>query len=135
MNETYAELGEYVSRIARLLQHRSRQLPMAPHQSRALSIIGKGDTHLAELAAELQVTPRAVTEVVRALAQLHTVEVTPNPKDKREKIISITPSGEESLRTTLEAQSAIAKDLFEPLTSDQQTQLKELLSLVLDRAQ
>ena len=132
MDETCAELGEYISKISRLIQHRSRQLPMAPHQSRALSIIAEQDIHLAELAAQLQVTPRAVTEVVRALSELHLVKVQTNPKDRREKIISITPAGRKALNTTLEAQDAIARELFEPLSPEQRDHLKQLLGIVLE---
>lgn len=134
MPATTAELGELVSQVARLLRHRNRSLGIAPHHFRALRIISREPIRPARLAEQLAITPRAVTDVVDALLDATLISAQPDPSDRRAKIVSITPAGEEKLRAARRQRDAMATELFGSLGDTERSQLADLLGEVLDRA-
>lgn len=52
-------------------------------------------TRVSDLAEKLDVDTPAVTRKLQQLARLGYVNVTPDPEDKRAKLITLTPAGEE----------------------------------------
>lgn len=129
------DLGELTLLISKLIRRRSRRLPISPHQSRALHIIAQSPVRPARLADILSVTPRAVTDVVDGLITEGLVEVSPDPADRRAKIISITDSGAEHLEQARLARAEISEELFSVLDKQQQETLRSMLHSVVHAAQ
>lgn len=127
------EIAEMMSQISRTIYRRSRQLPLAPHQSRALRIIAAGDVRPARLAESLGVTPRAVTDVVDALSDARLVAVAQDPADRRAKVITITDAGRKHLADVQDARAEIAGELLSTLDSQEKELLGQLLRRVLAR--
>lgn len=130
--ERSADLGELVLQIARRIRGKSRQWPLAPHQARALRIIGSGDLRPARLAEVLHVTPRAVTDVVDSLAEHGFITIQPDPVDRRAKILSVTPAGVSCLEDMKERRHQASDELFASLTSDERAEMWRLLAKVVD---
>lgn len=121
-----------VSQISRQIKRSSRQLPLAPHQMRALRIIAEGDVRPARLAEQLQITPRAVTDVVDALTAEGLVATAPDPADRRAKIVTATDAGISHLEATRQARARISQRMFGALSPAEQEELYTLLSRVLE---
>lgn len=85
---------------------------------------------MADLAARLDVVPRAVTGLVDALEAQGTLRRRPDPTSRRVTRIEITDQGTELLRTLREARRSAAEELLAPLDSAQREQLSELLALL-----
>lgn len=126
------EIAEMMSQISRTIYRRSRQLPLAPHQSRALRIIATGDVRPARLAEALGVTPRAVTDVVDALSDARLVAVEQDPADRRAKVITITDAGLKHLADVQDARAEIAGELLSTLDPQEKDLLGQLLRRVLE---
>lgn len=134
MTESF-ELGEMTTQLARLIRRRSRQLPLAPHQHRALRIIAHQPIRPAQLADALSVTPRAITDVADALVEQGLISVGADPTDRRAKLLTISPRGAEYLESTRAARAQIASELFGTLSPDEREQLGALLQRVLAAAE
>lgn len=85
------------------------------------------ELRLSDLAQRLRIAPRSVTEVVDALCEKDLVQRRPSPTDRRATIVVLTDAGER-LHTELAARRPGATDLFAPLTTAEQEQLRALLS-------
>lgn len=134
MPNTPATLGELTQLLSRIIRHRSRRLPLAPHQARALHTIAREPIRPARLAEILHVTPRAVTDVVESLVRSRLVTVESDPADRRAKIVTATDRADELLADVHRARADIAAELFSALTPAEQEHLHELLQKVADSA-
>ncbi|HAT6616865.1 TPA: MarR family transcriptional regulator [Corynebacterium striatum] len=121
------DLGELITRLSHLIRRRSRQLPLAPHQNRALRIIARESLRPGKLAEILQVTPRAATEVIDALQAEDLVHVEPDPADRRAKLVSLSPAGHEYIAATKAARAEITQEIFAPLSDAERSTLTRLL--------
>lgn len=121
------DLGELITRLSHLIRRRGRQLPLAPHQNRALRIIARESLRPGKLAEILQVTPRAATEVIDALQAEDLVHVEPDPADRRAKLVSLSPAGHEYIAATRAARAEIAQEIFAPLSDAERSTLTRLL--------
>ncbi|TQK43092.1 DNA-binding MarR family transcriptional regulator [Streptomyces sp. SLBN-118] len=135
-------LAEQLLRLTRRL-HRSqkRQLESAdiaitPAQSRLLRTLAHYDEppRMADLAARLEVVPRAVTSLVDGLEASGCVRRAPDPTNRRVIRIELTDTGLATLRALRSARRAAAEDVLAPLTSDQREVLGGLLSTLVDGA-
>ncbi len=133
-------LAEQLLRLTRRL-HRSqkRQLESAdvaitPAQSRLLRTVSHYDDppRMADLAARLEVVPRAVTSLVDGLEASGRVRRVPDPSNRRVIRIELTDTGRATLRSLRTARRAAAEDLLAPLTADQREVLGGLLSTLVD---
>lgn len=135
MTSTPEDLGELVARVAREIRRRSRRdLPLPPHQFRALRVIGREPLRPGLLAETLGVTPRAATDVIDLLASEDLVAVHPDPADRRAKLVSVTPRGQRYLDDTRAARAAISAELFATLSDAERAELGRLLARVVDAA-
>lgn len=128
------EIAEMMSQISRRIYRRSRQLPIAPHQSRALRLIAHGDVRPARLAEALGITPRAVTDVVDALSDARLVTVGQDPTDRRAKVISITDTGRRHLKDVQTARADIASELLDVLDPKEKESLAAVLKKIMENA-
>ncbi|WP_328680619.1 MarR family transcriptional regulator [Streptomyces sp. NBC_00322] len=133
-------LAEQLLRLTRRL-HRSqkRQLESAdiaitPAQSRLLRTLAHYDEppRMADLAARLEVVPRAVTSLVDGLETSGCVRRVPDPTNRRVIRIELTDTGRAALRALRSARRAAAEDILAPLTADQREVLGGLLSTLVD---
>lgn len=135
MAQSGSEIGEQIQRLARIIRHRSLRLPIAPHQARALRAIGREPIRPARLAEKLGITPRAVTDVVDSLTDAGLIQSTPDPTDRRAKIVSVTSEGEKHLEALRASRASIAEEVFAPLSPDERDTLGQLLSRCIDDAE
>ncbi|MGW4032116.1 MarR family winged helix-turn-helix transcriptional regulator [Streptomyces sp. NPDC004838] len=133
-------LAEQLLRLTRRL-HRSQQrqlesvgVAITPAQSRLLRILAHYDEapRMADLAARLEVVPRAVTSLVDALEASGRVRRAPDPANRRVTRIELTDTGRATLRTMREARRAAAEDILAPLTADQRETFGGLLHTLVD---
>lgn len=133
-------LAEQLLRLTRRL-HRSqkRQLESAdiaitPAQSRLLRTVSHYDQppRMADLAARLEVVPRAVTSLVDGLEASGRVRRVPDPSNRRVIRIELTDTGRATLRALRSARRAAAEDILAPLTAEQREVLGSLLSTLVD---
>jgi DNA-binding MarR family transcriptional regulator len=92
-----------------------------------------GEASQRELATSLEVTPAVVTRQAEALSSRGLVVQRPNPRSKRENMLSLTPKGE---RAAFEAAEAIAekqKQLFEPLSLRDETAFERAIDIILKK--
>jgi DNA-binding MarR family transcriptional regulator len=84
-------------------------------------LLALGEASQRELANSLEVTPAVVTRQAEALGQRGLVAQKPNPRSKRENILTLTPKGEQAV---LDAAKVIAdrqKALFSILSLKDET--------------
>ncbi|MER5768711.1 MarR family winged helix-turn-helix transcriptional regulator [Streptomyces sp. NPDC001985] len=133
-------LAEQLLRLSRRL-HRSqkRQLESAdiaitPAQSRLLRTLTHYESapRMADIAARLEVVPRAVTTLVDGLEASGCVRRAPDPDNRRVTRIELTDTGRSTLRALREARRAAAEDILAPLTAEQRSALGGLLSALVD---
>ncbi|MDQ0945092.1 MarR family winged helix-turn-helix transcriptional regulator [Streptomyces sp. V1I1] len=133
-------LAEQLLRLTRRL-HRSQKLQLeaadiaiTPAQSRLLRTLAHYDEppRMADLAARLEVVPRAVTSLVDGLEASGRVRRAPDPTNRRVIRIELTDTGRATLRALRDARRAAAEDILAPLTADQREVLGGLLSTLVD---
>ncbi|MFF8831501.1 MarR family winged helix-turn-helix transcriptional regulator [Streptomyces sp. NPDC015131] len=133
-------LAEQLLRLTRRL-HRSQQrqlesadIAITPAQSRLLRTVAHYDhpPRMADLAARLEVVPRAVTSLVDGLEASGRVRRVPDPANRRVVRIELTDTGRDTLRRLRTARRTAAEDILAPLTAEQREVLGGLLSALVD---
>lgn len=130
--EPDTDLGELLRRASHAMRHRFADLlkpwDVSPHQLRALRVIrAKQPLHLRELADQLRISPRSVTEVVDALTERGLVERAPDPSDRRATTLWMTEAGHQLMADTQSAGQADSAEFFGRLTATERRQLARLL--------
>ncbi|MEC4020296.1 MarR family winged helix-turn-helix transcriptional regulator [Streptomyces sp. H27-D2] len=108
-------------------------LTYTPAQSRLLRTVAHYDQppRMADLAARLEVVPRAVTSLVDALEANGAVRRVPDPTNRRVIRIELTDEGRSALRALRGARRAAAEDILAPLTAEQREVLGGLLATLM----
>lgn len=91
-----------------------------------------GPASQAELGRRGGIDRSDVVAAINELADERLVERTPDPKDRRRNVITITPAGVQQLHRLDEALAEIQDQLFAPLSMDERKELVRLLIKVLD---
>ena len=88
-----------VMRLARRLrQVRADGLELTPSQLSAMGTLARADDQpIGALAAAERVTAPSMTRIVNALSERGLVARTPDPTDRRQSLVSLTPSGRDLL--------------------------------------
>jgi len=81
-----------------------------------------------ELAGDLRVAPRSVTDVIDALEERGLVHRTPDPTDRRATVVTLTASGRGLVHEIDAARRADAHAYFSRLSERDQTALRRLLT-------
>ncbi|MFG2117380.1 MarR family winged helix-turn-helix transcriptional regulator [Streptomyces sp. NPDC048718] len=127
-------LAEQLLRLARRL-HRFHKLYLepagiTPAQFRLLRTVARSPEppRMADLAARLEVVPRAVTSLVDALEAAGRVRRVPDAHSRRVVRVELTDTGRDTLRELRSARRTAAEDILAPLTVEQREVLGGLLS-------
>lgn len=109
---------------------------LAPHQGRALRIVGTdGPLRLSVLAERLHIAPRSATEVADALQERGLIERSPDPGDRRATLVSITTAGREVAERVAAARRAQAEIFFGRLSAQDRRSLQRILQDLTDPAE
>ncbi|MER7024769.1 MULTISPECIES: MarR family winged helix-turn-helix transcriptional regulator [Streptomyces] len=122
----------------RAQKHHMAQLDLAftPAQSRLLRVVahyGDAPPRMADLAARLEVVPRAVTTLVDALEEQGAVRRVPDPANRRVVRVELTGTGRATLDALRSARRSAAEDILAPLSAEQRDTLGGLLAALVDR--
>ncbi|MFM9694168.1 MULTISPECIES: MarR family winged helix-turn-helix transcriptional regulator [Streptomyces] len=132
------QLLRLTRRVHRIQKRHLQQsgLDITPAQSRLLRTLAHYDTppRMADLAARLEVVPRAVTTLVDALEESGRVRRVPDPTNRRVIRIEVTDEGRKVLRELHHARRAAAEEILAPLPDDQRGVLGGLLDTLIDGA-
>ncbi|MEU6403331.1 MarR family transcriptional regulator [Streptomyces sp. NPDC046985] len=135
-------LAEQLLRLTRRL-HRVQKsqlerhaLGITPAQSRLLRTLAHfaEPPRMADLAAALEVVPRAVTTLVDALEAGGKVRRAPDPANRRVIRVELTDEGHTALRELHRARRAAAAEILAPLTDGQRESLGALLDTLVGAA-
>ncbi|AZK92980.1 MULTISPECIES: MarR family winged helix-turn-helix transcriptional regulator [Streptomyces] len=133
-------LAEQLLRLTRRI-HRSQQrrlesagVAITPAQSRLLRALAQEERppRMADLAARLEVVPRAVTTLVDGLEAAGRVRRAPDAENRRVIRVELTDTGRATLRALREARREAAEDILSPLTPRQRADFGALLSTLVD---
>ncbi|MEV7557211.1 MarR family transcriptional regulator [Streptomyces sp. NPDC089795] len=133
-------LAEQLLRLTRRLHRIQKRhmvpLGITPAQSRLLRLVshyeGEQAPRMADLAARLEVVPRAVTTLVDGLEAAECVRRAPDPANRRVIRIELTDTGRATLRQLRNARTDAAEEILAPLTADQRDVLGGLLNALSD---
>ncbi|MFD4995245.1 MarR family winged helix-turn-helix transcriptional regulator [Streptomyces buecherae] len=134
-SDASGQLAEQLLRLTRRL-HRAHKrylepLGITPAQARLLRTVALYDAEpprMADLAARLEVVPRAVTTLVDALEANGVVRRVPDPSNRRVIRIELTDAGRATLRALRQARRSAAEDILEPLDARERELLGSLLN-------
>lgn len=134
-SDASGQLAEQLLRLTRRL-HRAQKrylepLGITPAQARLLRTVALYDAEpprMADLAARLEVVPRAVTTLVDALEANGVVRRVPDPSNRRVIRIELTDAGRATLRALRQARRSAAEDILEPLDARERELLGSLLN-------
>ncbi|MFG2143547.1 MarR family winged helix-turn-helix transcriptional regulator [Streptomyces sp. NPDC048696] len=131
-------LAEQLLRLTRRLHRIQKQhlepVGITPAQSRLLRMVAHHEAppRMTDLAARLEVVPRAVTSLVDGLEESGNVRRVPDPSNRRVVRIELTDTGRQTLRALRGARRGAAEEILAPLTADQREVLGGLLSALVD---
>ena len=128
-----ADLMQYITRRIRI-NSTSELAPvgLTHAQSRALRIVARADgpIRMADIAARLDIVPRAATSVVDSLEEAGLVTRHADSTDRRSILVSLTPKGRQLRAQLAAARSRAADSVLSSLTHDDRQQLLRLLSTI-----
>jgi len=84
-------------------------------------LLALGETSQRELAGAMDVTPAVVTKQAEVLAGRGLVLQRPNPRSKRQNLLSLTPKGEQAVYDAAMVIADCQKKLFTPLSLKDET--------------
>lgn len=93
-------------------------------------LLALGEASGRELAASLDVTPAVVTRQAEVLGLRGLIQVRPNPTSKREKILSLSPKGEQAVHDAAAAIAERQRALFEPLSLKDETAFERAVDVL-----
>jgi DNA-binding MarR family transcriptional regulator len=93
-----------------------------------LARLAEGPKTQRELGQRLRKDPADMVRLLDSAAEDGLVTRTPDPDDRRRRLVSLTPDGEATLRVALEIARGIEEEVLAPLTSAERRTLHALLS-------
>ncbi|MFD7625970.1 MarR family winged helix-turn-helix transcriptional regulator [Streptomyces sp. NPDC059851] len=130
------QLLRLTRRLHRIQKRHLEPLGITPAQSRLLRLASYSDgeqpPRMADLAARLEVVPRAVTTLVDGLEAAGCVRRAPDPANRRVIRIELTDTGRATLRRLRSARTDAAEEILAPLTAEQRDLLGGLLAALTD---
>ncbi|MEH0468464.1 MarR family transcriptional regulator [Streptomyces sp. B21-097] len=129
-------LAEQLLRLTRRVHRIQRRhlqqsgLGVTPAQARLLRTLAHCDSppRMADLAARLEVVPRAVTTLVDGLEACGLARRAPDPVNRRVIRIELTVDGRQALRELRGARVSAAEEILDPLTTLEREVLSGLLN-------
>jgi DNA-binding MarR family transcriptional regulator len=108
--------------------------PLKPSHNAVFGQLGGDGKRLTDLAKTANMTPQAMAELVDELESLGYVERTPDPTDRRAKLIRLTGLGAATTRLGRETIRRIEGEISATLGEDGHQHLRTLLSHLLEHA-
>ena len=87
----------------------------------------QGPTRQSVLAADFELSPRSITDIVDGLERLGLAERRPDPADRRAKLVAITEAGQSALDIANVTRERLLTQIFGGLTEDDRATLFRLL--------
>ena len=107
--------------------------PIKPHHSAVFGQIRPEGMRLTDLARGANITPQSMGQIVDELEQLGYLRRTPDPADRRAKIIKLTKAGEEVARQGATTIQGIEERLTKLLGMRDYRRLRAILTTILER--
>lgn len=133
------DTSELIVRAARQLRRRwmasLEPWDITPHEFRALHVAIHGEPpRLSEIAERLRIAPRSATEVIDSLEAKGLVRRTPSPTDRRAILVEPTEAGRTLAEEVEHKRSEVGALMVAPLSEDDHTRLRELLTRILEES-
>lgn len=135
-DEDAGQIADLLMQVTRRIRL-SSQTELAPvglthAQGRALRIISRADgpIRMAEIAARLDIVPRAATDVVDSLEKAGFVRRHADAADRRAILVGLTPKGSRLREQIAAARARAADSVLSSLSTDERRQLHTLLSTI-----
>lgn len=84
------------------------------------------------IAQALQISPNAIVKITDHLEHLGYLKRTPNPDDRRQHLLRVTPKGMEVYRSGLKAVTTMQNELFTALKPEEVKTLQDILLRILE---
>jgi DNA-binding MarR family transcriptional regulator len=108
--------------------------PLKPSHNAVFGQVAYGGKRLTELARTANMTPQAMVEIIDELEDLGYVERTPDPSDRRAKLIRLTEQGDALTGLADTTIHRIEQQISADLGEDGHRQLRALLARLLPEA-
>jgi len=133
VENTAALLGQAYSRLGLRIVDGvvAAGYPQRPAHSAVFAHIDIDGTRLTELALRANVTPQAMGQLVDDLERMGYVRRTPDPTDRRAKLIVLTDEGRGCLRAALATIAGIERQLEELLGRPRLSELRAALRTII----
>jgi DNA-binding MarR family transcriptional regulator len=95
----------------------------------------QGPTRQSVLAADFELSPHSITDIVDGLERQGMAERRPDPADRRAKLVAITDAGEASLDGANATRERLLTQIFGSLSEDDRVTLLRLLGSLDEAAQ
>ena len=120
---------EITSRMSKALE----MLGITPIQFTLLYFVkhDKGDFSSAQLSRRFLVTPQSMSELIAVLQRKKLLRKSVDPSHKRILRISLTPKGNQLLKSCNMALDAIEKELFEDLSNSEIEKIRDVIGKIL----
>jgi DNA-binding MarR family transcriptional regulator len=106
--------------------------PQKPSHSAVFAQIGPEGSRLTELARGANMSPQAMGELVDELEELGYVIRRPDPRDRRAKLIMLTPRGHECIAAGMATIEGLEERISSVLGERGHRQLRTMLTKLLD---
>ena len=107
--------------------------PIKPNHSAVFGQIGLAGSRLTDLARGANVTPQSMGQIVDELETLGYVVRTPDPTDRRAKLIKLTANGRRALQAGVATIGGIEGKLVDLLGPRDYEKLRQILAKILER--
>lgn len=127
LGQAYSALGHKI--VAGVV---NAGFPQRPAHSGVFAHIDvEGGTRLTELARRANITPQAMGELVDDLERLGYLTRRPDPKDRRAKLIALTPRGVACVQAAFETIAGIERRLEEALGKRKLVEVRRALARII----
>ncbi|MEV4131594.1 MarR family transcriptional regulator [Dactylosporangium sp. NPDC049742] len=123
-----------VTQIRRVLDTRLQQHGVSVARKRVLGALAAGPSRQSELATALDVAPRTITELIDGLSRDGLVQRTDDPRDRRARLVRLTPAGERANALATATRHEFLAELFADLTPEERAALAHTLATLRTRA-
>lgn len=123
-----------VTRIRRVLDARLQRHGVSVARKRVLGMLARGPARQSELAAEFDLTPRTITELVDGLTRDGLAERHDDPRDRRAKLVLLTEAGRHANDLAVTTRHQVISELFADLTPTRRADLAQTLAAIEARA-
>lgn len=105
-----------------------------PQLNTLMRLHHKGHCGVSDLSEETGVTNAAISQLLEKMVQQGWVVRSEDPQDRRQKVIALTPAGQQVVQESFSARQSWLGQLAETLTPEEQQQVNAALQLLIQKA-